>query len=142
MQLPCVTTRHVQFSKGDAGFVKGSSSLRQLDADQKAQERGRELSDAMLPDMDAWLKQLRCAQGCDIGLIYVGPPSATPSSEPVVGTGPNREIIGYSWKVAVVGTLIVDCHRPRPGGTPHRPGTGLPEYEGRHRRKKRSIRVE
>jgi hypothetical protein len=140
MELACVTDDYVKsFNKGDSGFVKGDSSLVQLDADNQAQDRGRALSDRVLAEMDAWLKELRCAQGCDIDLIYVGPPSATPSSGPVYGTGRHRiDVLGYSWTVSVVGTLIVGCHKPNRVGTPHKPGTGLPGYEPRREKRKSS----
>ena len=138
MQLPCPTTKAYTKSFGgtDAGYLPyggggGGSSVVESDAQDAALTRGKAIVKSAKKDMNTWLKELRCAAGCDIALIHIGPPTiGTPVVRAVLGVGRHRtDVIGYSWSIAVTASLTVDCHTPVANGTPHEPGTGLPDYD-------------
>jgi hypothetical protein len=82
----------------------------------------------MANSMNEWLKELRCAAGCDIGLIRIGPPDKTLDG-PAFTSNRKGETTSYTYTVTVTGSLSVDCHRPVAGGRPHKPGTGLADLE-------------
>jgi hypothetical protein len=128
--LPCVSPTET-FSWTESATVSrnGSSSVVKDEAEQAAKDLGERMQGEMANSMNEWLKALRCGAGCEIGVIYVGPPSQTLSEHIRVGHGPRYEILGYDFTVTVVGELSVDCHKPVAGKVGHKPGTGLEVLE-------------
>jgi len=75
--LPCVSPTET-FSWMESATVSenGSSSVVKNDAEQAAKDLGEKMQGEIANSMNEWLKALRCAAGCEIGVIYIGPPES------------------------------------------------------------------